>query len=180
MLITLAVSDNAAIGMWAVQVATTVVMGFALFRLGVGQRRMEKSEDARQLDMKALKQEVAEKDGKLHQLAEKLVDERFRSMTHEINEHVGAFKVTLENAGRQIEKAEGDVEKIVEAAHKAELTSRDKLDQVKDYVRDHAASKSDMKEHQRQVNEQFGKLDAKLERFFVASATAAAKANKGN
>jgi hypothetical protein len=132
------------VGFGIFQVTFSAAVSFAIWRLATAQRKYDMTED------------------RLHELATKLVDERFRAMTHEVNGHVQSFMSTLDMLKQQIQDGEQDFRVLGDRDQKIELAVAAKIDVLKDYIRDNAASKTDVKDHERSIN---AKLDRVGERI---------------
>src|SRR5215217_7536244 len=74
----LAISDNLTVFLAIFQLVFSFVVSLTLWRLTAWQRRYDGLEQ------------------RLHDATTRLVDERFRSMTHEVNSHVQGFLLSLE------------------------------------------------------------------------------------
>lgn len=87
-----------------------------------------------------------------HELTTKLVDERFRAMTHDVNGHVQTFTSTLDVLRLKLEKSEEELdglgEKVSERNHGLEIQLLKAINEVKTHVVERSASKDDLKGHQ--------------------------------
>lgn len=183
--ITLAVSDAAQLTMWGVNLLVSIVLAVFVLAMNLGSKKRDRVEDQRNQALAAqivawtsevttLKGELQGKDGELHALATKLVDERFRAMSHELNNHVDGFVKVLDEMKARLKDGESDLGGMVETAHKLEVQSLQRIAELKDYVREHAASKKDVADHQRQVTDQFNRLGQKIEQIGERVAVAGA------
>lgn len=99
---------------------------------------------------------------RLHETTTKLVDERLRSTTHEIRDHVHGLLTTMEEMRGRIKDADGAMDGLSERDQKTELAMAAKFDQLKDYIRDNTASKQDVKDHENSVRTQMGQMSEKI------------------
>ena len=140
----LAVSDAWTIGFGVFSLAVSTVMTVILWR------NRETRQDTRDFEARQ------------HELVTKLVDERFRSMTHELNNNVNSFSMTLEELKTRLKETEQTFDMLIRAAHVQEMKGLERLEQVKDYIRDQTASRADMREHQKSVDTKFEKIMSHL------------------
>lgn len=112
------------------------------------------------LGSKARKSETME--ARLHETTAKLIDERFRAMTHELNGHVNNFAVTLEEARQRLKNSEVDYRGLGERDQKIELTLAGKIDQLKDYIRDVAATKKDLDAHEATMEKKVERIEVNV------------------
>ena len=137
-------SDNLTVPLAAFQLVFSFVVSLSLWRLTAWQRRYEGLEE------------------RLHEATTRLVDERFRAMTHEVNSHVNKFLLTVEEMKQRIQSGDGEIRGLSDRDHKIELLLGARLDQLKDYIRDTAASKNDLEKHETAVERKLGAVEMRL------------------
>ena len=140
----LAISDNLTVFVAAFQLVFSAVVSITLWRLTAWQRRYEGLED------------------RLHEATTRLVDERFRAMTHEVNSHVQGFLLVLEELKQRVQFGDGELRTLGDRDQKIELTLSGRFDQLKDYIRDTAASKKDLEKHESAVERKLGQVEVRL------------------
>jgi hypothetical protein len=133
----LALSDGAQVTLAIFQLGFSCIVSVVLWKVTAAQRRNEGMET------------------KLGDLASKLVEERFRGMSHQVNTSVEAFSKTLANLTEHIKEQEQHVDGLGERDTKNELAFAAKLDQLKDWLRDNMASKKDLDKHEGVSNQKF-------------------------
>jgi septation ring formation regulator EzrA len=107
--------------------------------------------------------EFDDQDRKLHELATKLVDERFRAMTHEVNNHMQGLLNTIDELKSRLKDGDQTIDGLNERDQKIELAVAGKIDSLKDYIRDNTASKSDVRAHEQTVAGKFDRMGEKVE-----------------
>jgi hypothetical protein len=142
--VTLALSDNFSVSLAVFQLVFSFLVSLTLWRLTAWQRRYEGLED------------------RLHEATTRLVDERFRAMTHEVNAHVNKFLLTVEEMKQRIQLGDGEIRGLSDRDQKIELTIAARLDLLKDYIRDTAASKKDLEKHESSVERKLGAVELRL------------------
>lgn len=164
---------------------TSMVLGayltITLHRMNSSQRKREREEDQRRqefADMLAqrseafnradedrkqqlaeAKSELSRKGAELHEANGKLVDERIRGWTHDVAERMQPLLSTLDLVQKRLNVSEADLDKLGESGHRNEITLVAKMDQLKDYIRETAASKKDLEKHEQSVERKFSHLD---------------------
>ena len=126
------------------QLVFSAVVSLTLWRLAAWQRRYEGLED------------------RLHEATTRLIDERFRAMTHEVNSHVQGFLLTVEEMKQRIHLGDGELRGLSDRDQKLELLLAARLDQLKDYIRDTAATKKDLEKHEGSVERKLGQVELRL------------------
>lgn len=144
---------------------TSMLLGayltITLHRMNVSLRKYERLEDTRE-------RQVASLEAKVHETAVKLIDERFRAMTHDLNNHVGHFKLTLDSLANRLADGEQGLGKLVDVDHAMEIKTLNRMEQIKDYVRDTCASKADVREHEKNVASRLDRLGEKVQGLTIA------------
>ena len=128
----------------AFQLVFSAIVSITLWRLSAWQRRYEGLED------------------RLHETTTRLIDERFRAMTHEVNSHVQGFVLTVEEMKQRITHGDGEIRGLSDRDQKLELLLAARLDHLKDYLRDTAATKKDLEKHEVAVERKLGQVELRL------------------
>ena len=126
------------------QLVFSFVVSLTLWRLTAWQRRYEGLET------------------RLHEATTRLVDERFRAMTHEVNSHVQGFLLVLEELKTRVQAGDGELRTLGDRDQKIELALAGRIDTLKDYIRDHAASKTDLEKHEITFDRKLGQVVLRL------------------
>lgn len=126
------------------QLVFSAIVSITLWRLTAWQRRYEGLED------------------RLHEATTRLIDERFRSMTHEVNSHVQGFLLTVEEMKQRIQLGDGELRGLSDRDQKIELALAIRIDQLKDYIRDTAATRKDLEKHETAVERKLGQVEMRL------------------
>jgi hypothetical protein len=142
--ITLALGDGFSVSLAVFQLVFSAIVSITLWRLSAWQRRYEGLE------------------GKLHETTTRLVDERFRAMTHEINGHVQGLLLALEEMKVRIQNGDVELRGLGERDQRIELAVAAKIDLLKDYIRDFAAGKKDLEKHECAFERKLGTVEQKL------------------
>ncbi len=120
--------------------------------------------------------DVATLENRLHETTTKLVDERLRFVSHDIANHANALKLTMDSLKERIETGDGEFATLADRDQKIELSMAAKIDGLKDYIREHTASKTDVAQHQRSVDSKFEHTDEKISQLGQSVAVLAAQA----
>jgi ribosomal protein L29 len=99
-------------------------MGIVLARVAAWQRRFDRQEDTHKADTKSLRDEMDEQAKTLHQVTEKLIDERFRKVTHQVENHALVVSGTLAELKEQIKESKGELDGLGERDQKIEAGGR--------------------------------------------------------
>ena len=150
----LAMSDAMVITFNLINIALTLLMGVGLAYVATVQRKSERKDDARNESIKAL-------EARLHDTATKLVDERFRAMTHALNNHVQGFTTALDELKERVLQANTDVDGLAREDHQLEVKTLQRMDQIKDYFRDALASA--MRAHESTVDKKLERIEQKID-----------------
>lgn len=138
---------------WIAQWVFNVIVAVLLYRL----RRNDEVTDS-------LKKKVELSDEKQHELVAKLVDERFRAMSHEVNNHMQQFLSTIDEMKQRLQEGDGELRVLSERDHGLELKTLNALNDIKLHVVEKAATKEDLKRHEEQVEKKFNELRHELRR----------------
>ena len=137
-------ASNLPIFLAVFQLVFSAIVSITLWRLTAWQRRYEGLED------------------RLHEATTRLIDERFRAMTHEVNSHVQGFLLTVEEMKQRIHLGDGEIRGLSDRDQKLELLLAARLDHLKDYLRDTAATKKDLEKHESSVERKLGQVELRL------------------
>jgi len=169
MMVFLATPDPWTIGIGVLNTAIGAAITFLFFRLSAAQRATDRKEDARIADMKAMAIKLENTEKSTHELAAKLVDERFRAMSHSVGNHVQGLVTTIDEMKERLKLGDGDFANLREGDHKLEIELLKSLADHREYVSSHAASKDDLAAHQKRTDasietilERLGKQDRQM------------------
>ena len=137
-------TSNLPIFLAVFQLVFSAVVSITLWRLTAWQRRYEGLED------------------RLHDATTRLIDERFRAMTHEVNSHVQGFLLTVEEMKQRIQLGDGEIRGLSDRDQKIELALSVRFDHLKDYIRDTAATKKDLEKHESTVERKLSQVELRL------------------
>ena len=137
-------SDPVVVPLALFQIVFSGVVSLTLWRLTAWQRRYDGLE------------------GRLNEAAGRLVDERFRSVTAEVQSHVRGMLLSLEEIRQQIRTADTQFRAMNDRDQKIELTLAGKIDLLKDYIRDLTASKADLERHESAVDRRLAQIEQRL------------------
>ena len=126
----LALSDALSVSLAVFQLAFSAVVSVSLWRLTAWQRKYEGLE------------------GKLHEATTRLIEERFVATTSQVDRHVQAFVIALDEMKQRMVFGDADVRALGERDQRIELTLAARIDLLKDYIRDTAATKKDLEKHE--------------------------------
>ena len=140
----LALSDGLHISLAVFQLAFSAVVSVALWRLTAWQRRYEGLEQ------------------RLHETTARLVEERFRAMTHEVNSHVQGLVLTLDDMKGRLQHGDGELRSLSERDQKIELALAGRIDVLKDWIREHAAGRGDLEKHEAAFERKLGTVEQRL------------------
>jgi predicted nucleic acid-binding Zn-ribbon protein len=137
------------------------VMGGGLFWLGTKTRRFESTEN------------------RLHETATKLVDERFRATSHELKGSMQGLLLTMEEMKNQIRDGQSEYRGLGDRDQKIELQLAGKVDQIKDYIREHAATKNDLEAHESSMERKIEKIESQIAELSKQVAVFSDRMSKG-
>lgn len=112
---------------------------------------------------------------RLHDANVKLIDERFRSVSHEIRNEVTSFVATLHEMKERLKDGDSDINALSDRDQKLELKLSGCIETLKDYIRDNCASKEDVRDHEQHVRQQFARVGDKVESLGKEVAVLASK-----
>ena len=126
----LALSDGLTVSLAVFQLVFSAVVSVSLWRLTAWQRRYEGLE------------------GKLNDATTRLIEERFAAMTRQVDRHVQSFVGVIDEVKQRIVFGDADLRALGERDQRIELTLAARIDLLKDYIRETAASKKDLERHE--------------------------------
>lgn len=126
------------------QLAFSAIVSVALWRLTAWQRRYEGVED------------------RLHDATTSLIDERFRSMSHEVRSHVQGFVIAIDDLKERIQLGDTEVRGLGERDQRIELALAARLDALKDYIRENTASKKDLEKHEASIERKLNQMEQRI------------------
>jgi hypothetical protein len=97
-----------------------------------------------------------------HNLTSKLLDERYRAMSHEIAGHVQALVSTVDLMKSRLQDGDEHFEGLDDKAQKLEIAAVGRIDSLKDYMRENLASKRDLERHQESMGHKLAMVDGHL------------------
>lgn len=162
MMLMLAIGDGWVIGMWAVQLAVSTAIAIVLAGVTRTTRKFELQEAKFERREASREIEVSEMNTKLHDAATKLIDERFRAMTHELNNHVNGFSLALDSMKERLRDGEVAFEKLSERDQKIELAVAGKFDQLKDFLRAELVTSKELENHEEREEQRFVSLEKQI------------------
>jgi hypothetical protein len=126
----LAASDGITVFLAVFQLAFSAVVSVSLWRLTAWQRRYEGLE------------------GKLADASTRLIEERFAAVTRQVDRHAQAFVIAMDEVRQRMTFGDADVRALGERDQRIELSLAARLDALKDYIRETAATKHDLERHE--------------------------------
>jgi chromosome segregation ATPase len=100
----------------------------------------------------------------LHTLTEKLIDERMRRISHDLDNHVQGMVSTIDEVKDRLTQRDGALQSLGEKDHKIELEVLSRLSEIKQFVVERAASKDDLKEHERSMQTKVDRIEGQITR----------------
>jgi hypothetical protein len=158
----LALGDGAQWAMFLVNLAVSTVVGVLLFRITRDDRRKERTEDRYADELQKAKAAITAEAAKTHEANVKLVDERMRAFTHEANNAINGVVLNVNDLKMKVESTFQNLNELNTADLKGEMKVGNKIEVLKDYIRDNCASKQDFREHERRTTNQFDTLNKSL------------------
>jgi hypothetical protein len=140
----LAASDTVTIFLAAFQLVFSAIVSVSLWRLTAWQRKYEGLE------------------GKLHEASTRLIDERFAGMTRQFDRNVQTLVAGLEEMKQRMSFGDADVRALGERDQRIELTLATRIDLLKDYIRETAATKKDLESHEAGAERRLGVIEHRL------------------
>jgi hypothetical protein len=133
----LALSDGVQISLAVFQLAFSAIVSLSIWKLTVKHRKTEGMEAS------------------LSELTAKLVEERFRGISHQVANDVNHFSKTLQSLSEHIKEQEKNVDGLSDQDRKNELSFNARFDQIKDWLRENVATKQDFEKHEVKADRKF-------------------------
>lgn len=92
---------------------------------------------------------------RVHSVTTKLIDERFRSMTHELNGHVHGFAMALDEMKGRLQDGDVQLRGLGSVDQKIEIQMVERIAEMKQWFMQNLASKADLKDHEKTVAAKF-------------------------
>jgi chromosome segregation ATPase len=162
MCVPLAISDGFAITMWIVNLLISAGITMVLARVALASGASTGRRTRTTPTPRACATRWSEQAKTLHQVTEKLIDERFRKVTHQVENHALVVSGTLAELKQQIKDGEQDLDGLGERDQKIELAVAAKLDQLKDWIRDTTATSRDLEKHEQSMGARLGKAEERM------------------
>ena len=140
----LAASDGVTVFLAVFQLVFSAIVSVSLWRLTAWQRKYEGLED------------------KLHEASTRLIDERFAGMTRQFDRHVQTLVVGMDEMKQRMSFGDADVRALGERDQRIELTLATRIDLLKDYIRETAATKKDLERHEAGAERRLGVIEHRL------------------
>ena len=119
-------------------------MSISLWRLTAWQRKYEGLE------------------AKLHEATTRLIEERFGGIARQVDRHVESFVVSIDELKQRIHFGDADLRALGERDQRIELTLATRLDVLKDYIRETAATKKDLDKHEQGAERRLCVIEQRL------------------
>jgi hypothetical protein len=148
----LALADGLTIFLAAFQLIFSAIVSLLLWRLTAWQRQYEGLEN------------------KLHEATTRLIEERFGSMTGLVDRHVQSFVSAMDEIKQRMVFGDADVRALRERDQRIELTVATRLDLLKDYIREVAATKKDLEKHEIGAERRLAVLEQRLSELSAVAA----------
>ena len=126
------------------QLVFSAIVSLTLWRLTAWQRRYEGLES------------------RLHEATSRLVDERFRAVTVEVDAHVRGMLRALEELNQRLAVNDRRFADMADRDQRIELTLAARLDVLKDYLREFAAGRADLERHEAAVERRLAGIEQRL------------------
>ena len=126
----LALTDGVTVSLAVFQLVFSGVVSVSLWRLTAWQRKYEGLE------------------AKLHDATARLIEERLGGMTRQADRHVQAFVAAMDEVKQRMVFGDADLRALGERDQRIELTLAARIDLLKDYIRETAATKKDFEKHE--------------------------------
>ena len=140
----LALSDPVTVFLAGFQLVFSAIVSISIVRLSAWQRKYEGLES------------------KLHDATARLIDERFGGVSGQVDRHVRAFVASLDEVKQRLFYGDADVRALGERDQRIELTLAARIDLLKDYIRETAATKKDLERHEAGAERRLATLEERL------------------
>ncbi len=101
------------------------------------------------------------------ELTGKLIDERLRRITHDMNSHaqqnISAVGEITRRMDRAVEKLESTLDAMGEKDHEMEIGLLNKISKTQIEIAEKAATKADLKEHQESMSKKVAELSQRID-----------------
>jgi hypothetical protein len=141
---TLSTAEPLTIPLAVFQLVFSAVVSVTLWRLTAWQRRYEGLET------------------RLQEATSRLVDERFRAVSVEVDVHVRGMLRALEELNQRLAVNDRRFAEMADRDQRIELAVATKLDLLKDYLRDFAAGRVDLDRHEAAVERRLAGIERRL------------------
>ena len=148
----LALADSVTFCLAGFQLVFSAIVSVSLWRLTAWQRQYEGLEN------------------KLHEATSRLIEERFGGMTNLVDRHVQAFVAALDEMKQRMVFGDADVRALRERDQRIELSLATRLDLLKDYIREIAATKKDLEKHEVAAERRLAVLEERLSELAAVAA----------
>ena len=143
-MLTLALSDPLTISLAAFQLVFSAIVSISLWRLTAWQRKYEGLE------------------GKLNDATTRLIEERFGGIARQVDRHVESFVLSIDELKQRIHFGDADLRALGERDQRIELTLATRIDLLKDYIRETAATKKDLERHESGAERRLAMIEQRL------------------
>lgn len=126
-----------------------------LFRISQAVKRYDRLEDRSE-------KQIGEMKISLHDTTTKLIDERFRSISHQVTNSGHGLAMVIDEIKERLKHGDGLIDALDDSDHRIELKMAGKLDELKDWIRDNAATRSDLEKHEENMNGRLNQLDGRV------------------
>jgi hypothetical protein len=113
---------------------------------------LQRSFDKRCREEQASVQEIHSLKTSVHESTVRLIDERFRGISHEVRNHANGVMLAMDELKSRVKEGDLEGDTLAAAVHAIELKMRGWLDEMKDYIRINTASKEDAKDLEKRVS----------------------------
>ncbi len=95
---------------------------------------------------------------RLHQASTKLIDERFRAISHEVNNHAQGLVTSIDAINQRLSDGEVNFDGLTNADHRLELKLGVQTHEITRFIAEHCATKDDLKDHDKEDIKRFDKI----------------------
>lgn len=138
-------TENVSSAMSAIQIVFSAVVSLSLWKLSAWQRRYEGLEH------------------RLHEATGRLIDERIRVVTTELECHTRAAGAAQDELRQRLATTEHAISTMADRDLKTELTLTARIDLLKDYIREFALGKNDLDRYESSVDRRLTRIENRLE-----------------
>lgn len=142
------------LGVWNTLLSGGITV--VLFWITKTVKRYDRLED----DGKAKLKDMA---NSLHEASTKLIDERFRAITHQVNGTANKFDLAVEDIKQRLQLGDGELRMLGSVDQKIEIQLIERIAVMKDWFVQNLASKGDLKEHEKSVGAKFDRMGERME-----------------